>query len=133
MNLTTPNGFAGRGRAQMNALTQSAEMRWLEPGDRIVTPLGAPMYPESGLILPDHKAAAFMLRGSPVGVLILRPGASKLRYCDREGLMREEALQGDSMQELAMAGAKRMAQLIRENMGDRAHPLAGVPGNKLPA
>ncbi len=97
-----------------------------EPGDVINSPKGEPMYTEPKIEVPGWEAHAFILRGAPVGVLVLRPGDNQLRYCDREGIVHREPVHAVTHEALMMAGIKRMAELIGTFLGER-HPLADQP------
>jgi len=103
-----------------------ANLHQCQPGDVINSPKGEPMYAEPKIHVAGWEAHAFLLKGAPVGVLVLRPGQNELRYCDREGIVHREPVHGGTYEALMMAGIKRMAELIATFLGER-HPLADMP------
>lgn len=100
-----------------------ASLRVLQPGDVIRSPLGEVLHREPSIEIAGPKNAAFMLGGAPVGVVEFRYGGCRLRYCDREGRIHEETIDGLDVDALMVAAMQRMAILIREFLGER-HPLA---------
>lgn len=104
-------------------IARSASLRPLAPGDVVTTPRGAEMHREPSFVIPGPRNAAFMLNGAPVGVVAFLYGGCRLRYCDREGRMHEERIDGHNVDDLMHAAMQRMAILTREFLGER-HPLA---------
>lgn len=111
--------------AKADQIASSGSLMVLQPGDVIRTPRGEELHREPTLVIPGPKNAAFMLGGSPVGVIVFRYGEVRLRYCDREGIIHEERIGGHDVDALMFAGMQRMAIVIREFLGER-HPLADM-------
>lgn len=108
------------------AFLVNAHLHWLSPGDVINSPRGEPMHEEPRVVLPGWQAVAFLLKGAPVGVLVIRPGNVELRYCDREGIIHREPVKGLDFDDIMEKGIARMVYLIGQFLGER-HPLAAMP------
>lgn len=105
----------------------------MQPGDVLNSPRGEPMHRQPTLLLPGHEAFVFTLKGSAIGVIILRPSGSELRYFDHEGIVHTEQMGVNSPADCMDRGIRRMCELIGKFLGER-HPLAEVASaNKLPA
>jgi len=103
-----------------------------QPGDVFNSPQGEPMHVEPRIVLPGWQAAAFLLNGGPVGVLVIRPWGSELRYYDDAGVVHKEPVIRADVETTMRIATNRICALIRHFLGER-HPLADRPtANKVP-
>lgn len=110
---------------KIDRVVSSARLVELRAGDRVLSPRGEVMHYESSIVVPGRKNIAVVVGGRPLGVLMFRYDGLRVLYCDREGRVHHEDIQGTDVHALMYAGMQRMAVVIREFLGDR-HPLADM-------
>lgn len=119
---------------EARAFARNASVYACQPGDRIVGPTGQEMYREPLIVAWGWRAVALMWKGSPIGVVVFRPGEpTSLRYCDHEGRVHEERIEPSGEEAEMKFAMLRMAEIVKHFLGER-HPLAeAASANAVPA